>query len=147
MTKNKKVTKTAAKKKGINSIPARRLKELYETILRIRRFEEKIIEVYPVQDMKTPVHLCIGEEAIAAGVCIHLRKDDYIFSTHRSHGHCIAKGSDMKRMMAEFYGKKQAAPKERVALCTFATLKMAYWVQLLLLEESPLLLVLRLLLS
>ncbi|MDO9289154.1 MAG: thiamine pyrophosphate-dependent dehydrogenase E1 component subunit alpha, partial [Thermodesulfovibrionales bacterium] len=128
MVKSKKLMKTAAKKtvrlfrtqadsprrateKGINSIPAKTLKELYETILRIRRFEEKIIEVYPAQEMKTPVHLCIGEEAIAAGVCIHLRKDDYIFSTHRSHGHSIAKGSDMKRMMAEFYGRKTGCSK------------------------------------
>ncbi len=111
MVKSKKLIKTAAKKKGINSIPAKTLKELYETILRIRRFEEKIIEVYPAQEMKTPVHLCIGEEAIAAGVCIHLRKDDYVFSTHRSHGHSIAKGSDMKRMMAEFYGRKTGCSK------------------------------------
>jgi pyruvate dehydrogenase E1 component alpha subunit len=55
--------------------------------------------------MKTPVHLCIGQEAIAAGVCINLNKDDYIFSTHRNHGHYIAKGAEIKFLMAELYGK------------------------------------------
>lgn len=77
----------------------------------IRRFEEKIIEVYPSQDMKTPVHLYIGEEAVAAGVCINLRKDDYIFSTHRSHGHYLAKGGDMKKLVAELYGKRTGCSK------------------------------------
>lgn len=94
-----------------SDIRAEALRELYRTMLRIRRFEEKIIEVYPAQDMKTPVHLCLGEEAIAAAVCIHLRKDDYLFTTHRSHGHSIAKGSDMKRMMAEFYGRSTGCCK------------------------------------
>lgn len=80
--------------------------KLYRTMLKIRLFEEKIIKVYPIQDMKCPVHLCIGQEAVAAGVIANLKKEDYIFSTHRNHGHCIAKGSDMKLMMAEFYGRK-----------------------------------------
>jgi pyruvate dehydrogenase E1 component alpha subunit len=71
----------------------------------IRRFEEKVIEVYDLQDMKSPVHLCIGEEAIAAGVCANLRPEDYLFSTHRSHGHCLAKGVDPKVLYAEFYGR------------------------------------------
>lgn len=95
-----------AKQHGVNDISTEVMKKLYETMLRIRRFEEKLIEIYPAQDMKTPVHLCIGQEAIAAGVCINLRKNDYIFTTHRNHGHCIAKGSDMRFMMAEFYGRK-----------------------------------------
>jgi len=71
----------------------------------IRRFEEKIIEVYGLQDMKSPVHLCIGQEGIAAGVCAHLKPEDYIFTTHRSHGHCLAKGMDPKELYAEFYGR------------------------------------------
>lgn len=96
----------AVKQHGANDISKEIMKKLYETMLRIRRFEEKLIEVYPTQDMKTPVHLCIGQEAIAAGVCINLGKNDYIFTTHRNHGHCIAKGSDMRFMMAEFYGRK-----------------------------------------
>jgi acetoin:2,6-dichlorophenolindophenol oxidoreductase subunit alpha len=80
-------------------------RQLFWSMLRIRRFEEKICEVYGVQDMKTPVHLCIGQEAVAAGVCAHLGRADYLFSTHRSHGHCLAKGLDPFRMFAEFYGR------------------------------------------
>lgn len=99
------------KQKTVNSITAETLKKLYGIMLSIRRFEEKVIEVYPLQDMKTPVHLYIGEEAIAAGVCIHLRKDDYVFTTHRSHGHSIAKGADMKPLMAEFYGRRAGCSK------------------------------------
>ncbi len=75
-------------------------------MLRIRRFEEKIVDVYCDQDMKTPVHLYIGQEAVAAGVCANLRREDYVFSTHRSHGHYLAKGGDMRGLMAELYGRK-----------------------------------------
>ncbi len=71
----------------------------------IRRFEEKIIEIYGLQDMKSPVHLCIGQEAVAAGVCAHLTREDYIFTTHRGHGHCLAKGMDPRGLYAEFYGR------------------------------------------
>jgi pyruvate dehydrogenase E1 component alpha subunit len=74
-------------------------------MLLIRHFEEKIIDVYPEQDMKSPVHLSIGEEAIAAGVCAHLRDEDYIFTTHRSHGHCLAKGASPESLYSEFYGR------------------------------------------
>ena len=79
--------------------------EMYSTMLRIRLFEEKIVELYPEQEMKCPVHLYIGQEAVAAGVIANLEKKDYVFSNHRGHGHCIAKGSDMKSLMAEFYGR------------------------------------------
>jgi len=89
------------------------LLELYRLMTRIRLFEEKIVELYPQQEMKTPVHLCIGQEAIAAGVCIHLRKEDYIFSTHRSHGHCIAKGMPFAPIAAELYGKVTGCCKGR----------------------------------
>jgi pyruvate dehydrogenase E1 component alpha subunit len=84
---------------------------LYRTMLRIRLFEEKIVELYPAQEMMTPVHLYIGQEAVAAGVISNLKKKDYIFSNHRSHGHCIAKGSDFKGIMAELYGKKTGCSK------------------------------------
>ncbi len=82
------------------------LVELYTTMLMIRRFEERVAnEVYAG---KVPgfVHSYIGEEAIATGVCKHLTIEDRIVSHHRGHGHCIAKGADMKRMMAEIYGKR-----------------------------------------
>lgn len=72
----------------------------------IRLFEERIIALYPQQEIKTPVHLCIGQEAIAAGVCRHLSKEDLIFTTHRCHGHVIAKGMDLPSIISELYGKK-----------------------------------------
>ncbi|MCX5712974.1 MAG: thiamine pyrophosphate-dependent dehydrogenase E1 component subunit alpha [Candidatus Omnitrophica bacterium] len=75
-------------------------------MLRIRMTEEAICELYPEQEMRCPVHLCIGQEAIAAGVCANLKKQDYVMSNHRSHGHYLAKGGDMKAMFAEIYGKK-----------------------------------------
>ncbi len=90
----------------MTDIPAYVLIDLLRKMLFIRRFEEKIVDVYSEQDMKTPVHLCIGEEAIAVGVCANLNRDDYIFTTHRSHGHCLAKGMDPKQLLAEFYGRK-----------------------------------------
>lgn len=74
-------------------------------MLRIRMVEEKIAELYPEQEMRCPVHLCIGQEAIAVGVCIGLRREDYALSGHRSHGHYLAKGGALKAMMAELYGK------------------------------------------
>lgn len=82
-----------------------KLLNLCRMMVLIRRFEEKIVSVYAEQDMKTPVHLCIGQEAIAAGVCANLRKEDYIFSTHRNHGYCLAKGVSPKELFSEFYGK------------------------------------------
>ncbi len=78
---------------------------LYYHMLRIRMVEDKIAELYPEQEMRCPVHLCIGQEAIAAGVCANLLKKDYLFSSHRSHGHYLAKGGDLKQMLAEIYGK------------------------------------------
>ena len=81
------------------------LLSLYRTMLMIRRFEEKAIEMKARQIIPGIIHLYIGEEAVATGVCAALRKDDYISSTHRGHGHCIAKGGDVGRMMAELFGR------------------------------------------
>jgi TPP-dependent pyruvate/acetoin dehydrogenase alpha subunit len=86
-------------------IPKTILLELYRKMILIRRFEEKVVEVYPQQEMKTPVHLYIGQEAVAVGSCANLRQDDYVFTTHRSHGHCLAKGVDPQVLYAEFYGR------------------------------------------
>lgn len=74
-------------------------------MLRIRMVEEKIAELYPEQEMRCPTHLCIGQEAIAVGVCANLSRNDYVLSGHRSHGHYLAKGGDLKAMLAELYGK------------------------------------------
>ena len=83
----------------------RKMIELYQTMLRIRRFEEKVMDLYARQMITGIVHLYIGEEAIATGVCANLRKDDYITSTHRGHGHCVAKGGELRLMMAELFGR------------------------------------------
>jgi len=82
------------------------LLKLYKEMLRIRRFEEKVQELFAAGELPGFVHLYIGQEACAVGVCAHLTSDDYITSTHRGHGHCIAKGGDLLKMMAELYAKK-----------------------------------------
>ncbi len=87
------------------NLDANKMIELYRTMLRIRRFEEKVMDLYARQVIPGIVHLYIGEEAVATGVCANLRKDDYITSTHRGHGHCIAKGGEPRFMMAELFGK------------------------------------------
>ena len=74
-------------------------------MLRIRRVEEGIAADYANQQMRCPVHLCIGQEAVAAGVCDLLDRDDQVLSTHRAHGHYLAKGGDLPAMLAEMHGK------------------------------------------
>ncbi len=86
-------------------MPVATLMQLYSTMLRIRLFEEKVRELFQAGIVKGTAHSYAGQEAIAAGVCCHLRKDDYIGSYHRGHGHCIAKGARMDRMLAELMGK------------------------------------------
>jgi TPP-dependent pyruvate/acetoin dehydrogenase alpha subunit len=79
---------------------------LYEQMLKIRIFEEHVNQLYQTARMPGLAHLYIGEEAIAVGVCAALRRDDYITSTHRGHGHCLAKGAAVDRMFAELLGKQ-----------------------------------------
>lgn len=81
------------------------IEELYVGMLRIRKFEEKVAELIVSNQINCPVHLYIGQEAVAVGVCANLLKEDLVFSTHRSHGHYLAKGGDMKALMAELFGK------------------------------------------
>jgi acetoin:2,6-dichlorophenolindophenol oxidoreductase subunit alpha len=78
----------------------------YRGMLTIRRFEERVNELYRGARMPGLAHLYTGEEAIAVGVCSALRQDDYITSTHRGHGHCLAKGADIGRTFAELLGKE-----------------------------------------
>lgn len=78
---------------------------LFRTMIRIREFEETAAKLFLDGKLIGFLHLYSGEEAVAAGVCACLREDDCITSTHRGHGHCIAKGADVDRMMAELYGK------------------------------------------
>jgi acetoin:2,6-dichlorophenolindophenol oxidoreductase subunit alpha len=94
------------------AIPARPL-ELYQRMLEIRHFEAAVSRLY--KDGKLPgfVHVSLGQEAAAVGACAALEPDDYITSTHRGHGHCLAKGADAGRMMAELYAKGAGYSKGR----------------------------------
>lgn len=79
---------------------------LYETMSTIRKFEESVKHDFLAGEIPGFTHVYIGEEAIATGVCAALRDTDLIASTHRGHGHCVAKGADVNKMMAEIFGKK-----------------------------------------
>ncbi len=83
-----------------------KLIDMYRTMLRIRRFEEKLVKEFASGRIPGTVHLYIGEEAIATAACACLNRDDYITGTHRGHGHVIAKGGRTDRMMAEIFGRK-----------------------------------------
>jgi 2-oxoisovalerate dehydrogenase E1 component len=78
---------------------------LYRSLYLIRRVEEEIARVYPTDKIKSPVHLAIGQEAVSVGVCAALRTDDVVSGTYRSHALYLAKGGDLRRMLAELYGK------------------------------------------
>jgi pyruvate dehydrogenase E1 component alpha subunit len=79
---------------------------MYRKLLTIRRFEEKVWDLFGQNLIPGTLHLYIGEEAVAVGICSNLNVDDFITSTHRGHGHCIAKGADLNKTMAEILGKK-----------------------------------------
>jgi acetoin:2,6-dichlorophenolindophenol oxidoreductase subunit alpha len=89
------------------------LRKLYFTMKRIRVCEESLIEPITKRKILCPVHLYSGEEAIATGVCAALKKEDYIFGNHRSHGHYLAKGGDMSKMVAEIYCKESGCSHGR----------------------------------
>ena len=88
------------------AIEKEKLLQMYTNMLTIRRFEERVGELFAEGKIPGFVHLYIGEEAVATGVCANLRDDDLITSTHRGHGHLISKGGDLKLMMAELFGKR-----------------------------------------
>lgn len=89
------------------------LRELYRTMLRIRLCEESLVEPILHSEVRCPVHLYSGEEAIASGICSASSDEDYVFGTHRSHGHYIAKGGGMKELVAEIYGKEKGCSRGR----------------------------------
>lgn len=91
------------------SLPHETLLSLYRCMYRIRAFEERVQTVYRSGAMPGFVHLYIGEEAVAAGVCAHLRKDDYVTSTHRGHGHAVAKGVPLGQVFAEIWGQTRGS--------------------------------------
>src|SRR2546430_13054555 len=88
------------------NLPPDTQREMLRRMLTIRRFEERASADYLAGKIYGVVHCYIGEEAVAVGVCAALEAGDQIISTHRGHGHCIAKGADLNRMMAELYGKR-----------------------------------------
>ncbi len=94
-----------SKDKNLKDLEQETALELFQCMKRIRFVEETIANRYSEQKMRCPTHLSIGQEAVAAGVCLALRKDDQVFGTHRSHAHYIAKGGNIKAMIAEIYGK------------------------------------------
>jgi acetoin:2,6-dichlorophenolindophenol oxidoreductase subunit alpha len=81
------------------------LKDLYRSMVLIREAEETVLRLFSQNRMPGFIHSYIGEEATAVGVCAPLRPDDYISSTHRGHGHIVAKGGDLRLFFAELYGK------------------------------------------
>src|SRR3989344_1726733 len=82
---------------------------LYRSLYRIRRVEEEIARVYPSDKIQSPVHLSIGQEGVSVGVCEALKRDDVVFGTYRSHALYLAKGGNLKKMIAELYGKATGA--------------------------------------
>lgn len=78
---------------------------MYETMLKIKGFESKASDCFTKGMMYGNIHLCLGQEAVPTGACYALEPDDYMASTHRGHGHCVAKGGDLKIMMAELFGR------------------------------------------
>lgn len=99
--------------KVIVNYPEEFLEKLYTTMLRIRLCEESLVEPILNGKIRCPVHLCTGQEAIATGVCAAIKEDDYVFGTHRSHGHYLAKGGDMRELIAEIYGKETGCSRGR----------------------------------
>lgn len=89
-----------------NQIDIEQSLHMYQQMAKIRAFEEQVNELYKGAKMPGLAHLYSGEEAVAVGVCEALRRDDYITSTHRGHGHCLAKGASVDRMFAELLGKE-----------------------------------------
>lgn len=99
------MTVTAQSPAALAVLPRELLERLHLTMVRIRLFEQKALELFLAGELPGFLHSCLGQEAVPAGVCAALREDDYITSTHRGHGHVLAKGLAMDRMMAELYGK------------------------------------------
>ncbi|MDP7233859.1 MAG: dehydrogenase E1 component subunit alpha/beta [Alphaproteobacteria bacterium] len=90
---------------GNKQLPRKLVETLYTTMRRIRTFDQRAQELFDDGVVKGTAHSYVGEEAVAAGVCAALRDDDYLASNHRGHGHCIAKGANLDRMMAELMGR------------------------------------------
>ncbi|MFA5844102.1 MAG: thiamine pyrophosphate-dependent dehydrogenase E1 component subunit alpha [Coriobacteriia bacterium] len=95
------------------ALDASELLGLFHGMLRVRMVQDRIAADYHEDEMRTPVHLCVGQEAGAVGVCDALRRDDLVFSNHRGHGHYLAKGGDLKAMIAELFCKSTGCSSGR----------------------------------
>ena len=95
------------------------IEKAYYLYLLIRRSEEKIIELYDSDKIKSPVHLSIGQEAIAVGVSLALNEDDIVFSNYRGHAHYIAREANLDKMWAELYGKQESSARGKGGLNAF----------------------------
>src|SRR5438034_2892510 len=95
------------KPRASEALSEERLRELFREMLLLRRWEEKVEERFRAGELPGFLHVAIGQEAVACGVCAALAPEDVIASTHRAHGHTIAKGTEPKRVMAELYGKQE----------------------------------------
>lgn len=100
---------------------------LYRTMRTIRRFEERVVTLVNENEIAGVTHECIGQEAVAAGVCAALRSDDVVTSTHRGHGHLIAKGGDVERMMAELLGRTTGLNRGRGGSMHMADLSLGIY--------------------
>ena len=104
-----------------------RLADLYRTMLTIRRFEERVVDLVNANEIAGVTHEYVGQEAVATGVCAALRPDDPITSTHRGHGHLIAKGADTRRMMAELLGRADGLNRGRGGSMHIADLSLGIY--------------------
>src|SRR5438445_12981298 len=100
------MTTAVDRPKTQSEVEAQQWLHMYRRMVMIRLFEEQVNDLYTRALMPGLAHLYIGEEAVAVGVCSALRRDDYITSTHRGHGHCLAKGASPDLMFAELLGKR-----------------------------------------
>jgi len=94
-----------------SKLSKKKLLDMYTTMQLIRRFETRVNELYLQGKIPSTLHLYIGQEAVATGTCAHLDDADYLLSTHRPHGHAIAKGVSINSIMAELFGKKDGCCK------------------------------------
>src|SRR5262249_32560390 len=106
----KTLTRSAASSSGFG-VDVEAAKRLLSDMLLIRRFEEKAAEAYALGKIGGFLHLYIGEEAVAVGATSVLRPDDYAISAYREHGHCLARGPEPRRVMAELYGRRDGLSK------------------------------------
>jgi TPP-dependent pyruvate/acetoin dehydrogenase alpha subunit len=92
---------------------AEKLISILKKMILIRRFEERVATLAENNEFQDPVHLYVGQEAIASSVCEALGNDDYVYSTHRSHGHYLAKGGNVKKLMAEIFCRETGCSNGR----------------------------------